>query len=1027
MKRIGKSLAALALALVMSLTLLPVQAMAAEVGLTGKGGLKTVYTGEYINPLYADALGAETSGWSQPKVSIQRAADVQTVADEPYLTEAEAVKELQRRMIAREESITINVQVPSGADLQKKMDAWWQDALAHTSKNGSAGDYLRWQYAGYSSSASTSNGSDWKVTYAAPKGMTSIWYTDAAQEKNLTSYIQSTILPQLALDGKTTYQKVQAIYDWITRNVRYDKKNLDDNSYYLKYTAFAAAINKTAVCQGYTNLFYRLANDAGIDCRIITGGKHAWNIVQMDDGKYYCMDATWDEGQSSYSYFLKGLPEFSKTHSPQTDSQNTPYWTLYVSKMSDTDYNAVPVPTPTRPANVTLVSAKAVSGGIQVTWKEAAGAATYKVYRKDAANPDWTALTTTATGTSYVDKTAKAGVKYTYTVRGVASDGKTLSPSHDKTGVSATMPKPVSRPANVTLVSAKAVSGGIQVTWKEAAGAATYKVYRKDATNPDWTALTTTATGTSYVDKTAKAGVKYTYTVRGVAEDGKTLSPSHDKTGVSATMPKPVSRPANVTLVSAKAVSGGIQVTWKEAAGAATYKVYRKDATNPDWTALTTTATGTSYVDKTAKAGVTYTYTVRGVAADGKTLSPSHDKTGVSATMPKPARPANVTLVSAKAVSGGIQVTWKEAAGAATYKVYRKDAANPDWTALTTTATGTSYVDKTAVAGVTYTYTVRGVAEDGKTLSPSHDKTGVSATMPKPARPANVTLVSAKAVTSGGIQVTWKEAAGAATYKVYRKDAANPDWTGLTTTATGTSYVDKTAVAGVKYTYTVRGVASDGKTLSPSHDKTGVSATARPANVTLVSAKAVSGGIQVTWKEAAGAATYKVYRKDAANPDWTALTSSATGTSYVDKTAKAGVKYTYTVRGVAKDGKTLSPSHDKTGVSATATPARVALVDAKRITTGTKGIQVRWKSAANAQTYNVYRAANPPTDKKGNPAAVTSGWKLVGKQVNGLSFKDTTGQPGVTYAYTVRGVAADGKTRSATYNEYGVRATMPKR
>ena len=296
----------------------------------------------------------------------------------------------------------------------------------------------------------------------------------------------------------------------------------------------------------------------------------------------------------------------------------------------------------------------------------------------------------------------------------------------------------------------------------------------------------------------------------------------------------------------------------------------------------------------------------------------------------------------------------------------------------------------------------------------------------EPARPANVTLVSAKAV-SGGIQVTWKEAAGAATYKVYRKDAANPDWTALTTTATGTSYVDKTAKPGVKYTYTVRGVASDGKTLSPSHDKTGVSATARPANVTLVSAKAVSGGIQVTWKEAAGAATYKVYRKDATNPDWTALTTTATGTSYVDKTAKAGVKYTYTVRGVAKDGKTLSPSHDKTGVSATATPARVALVDAKQVTTGTKGIQVRWKSAANAQTYNVYRAANPPTDRKGNPAAVTSGWKLVGKQVNGLSFKDTTGQPGVTYAYTVRGVAADGKTRSATYNEYGVRATMPKR
>ena len=36
MKRIGKSLAALALALVMSLTLLPVQAMAADSVLTGR-------------------------------------------------------------------------------------------------------------------------------------------------------------------------------------------------------------------------------------------------------------------------------------------------------------------------------------------------------------------------------------------------------------------------------------------------------------------------------------------------------------------------------------------------------------------------------------------------------------------------------------------------------------------------------------------------------------------------------------------------------------------------------------------------------------------------------------------------------------------------------------------------------------------------------------------------------------------------------------------------------------------------------
>ena len=472
--------------------------------------------------------------------------------------------------------------------------------------------------------------------------------------------------------------------------------------------------------------------------------------------------------------------------------------------------------------------------------------------------------------------------------------------------------------------------------------------------------------------------------------------------------------PANVKLVSAKVVSGGIQVTWNEADGAVKYRVYRKDAVNTGWKVIAT-VTGTSHVDKTAAAGVTYSYTVRGVDADGE-LSPGFDRTGVSATIPKPTAPANVTLGDAKVVTGGIQVTWNEADGAAKYKVYRKDASNTVWRVIAT-VTGTSYTDKTAKIGTKYNYTVRGVAADGKTLSPGFDRTGVSATIPKPTAPANVTLGGAKAV-SGGIQVTWQAANGAVKYNVYRKDASNTVWR-VIATVTGTSYTDKTAKIGTKYNYTVRGVAADGKTLSPGYDKTGVSATAAPANVTMGSAKAVNSGIQVTWQRAEDAAKYRVYRKDAANTGWKAI-ATVSDTSYVDKTAKIGTKYTYTVRGVAADGKTLSPGYDKTGVSATATPAKVALVGGKRVTSGTKGIQVTWKSTANAQTYNVYRAANPPS---GDVPA--SAWVLVGKKVNALTFKDTTGKSGTLYAYTVRGVAVDGKTLSAAYNKYGVRVTMP--
>ena len=623
-----KKLLSLLLALVMTATLLPVQAMAAEGGLAERCGLKTVYTGEYVNPLYADALGAETSGWSQPKASTQWASDVQTAANATYLTEAEAVKVLRRQMVARSDRIQIRVRTTPTGDHRKVAANLWDKAQDHIRGSGTTGDYLLWQYGGISYSFSYSEKGreyEYDITYKPnEKYSNTIWYTTAAQEKWLSDYINGTMRPQLALDTKTTYQKVEAIYDWITEKVRYDYSHLNNNSYLLQFTAYAAVRNRTAVCQGYANLLYRLANDAGIDCRIITGGNHAWNIIQMNDGKYYCMDATWDEGKNSYSYFLKGLPEFSKTHTPETDSYNTPYWTSYVSKMSNTDYNSAFA---AAPANVTMRTAAVSGKDIVVTWQQAAGAARYKVFRKDPVNTGWKVVATVS-GLSYTDKNATAGVKYSYTVRGVNTDGA-LSPGFDRTGVSAMVPK-AAAPANVTLGSAKAVSGGIRVTWQAASGAAKYKVYRKDAVNTKWTVIAT-VTGTSYTDKSGTAGTKYSYTVRGVAADGKTLSPGYNKTGVSATVPKAAAVPAEVKMGDATARGSYITVDWSRAANASAYRVYRRINNSTDWRIVASSVNGTSYTDWNVEPGVRYSYTVRGIAADGKTLSRTYDRVGVFA------------------------------------------------------------------------------------------------------------------------------------------------------------------------------------------------------------------------------------------------------------------------------------------------------------------------------------------------------------------------------------------------------------
>jgi len=122
-------------------------------------------------------------------------------------------------------------------------------------------------------------------------------------------------------------------------NITYDYKNLNDPNYTLKFSAYAALINKTSVCQGYATLFYRLALEAGLDARVIAGvaggGNHAWNIVKIN-GSYYNLDSTWDAGRDPYDYFLKNMDDFSD-HDRNADYTASDFVTAY--PMSATSYD----------------------------------------------------------------------------------------------------------------------------------------------------------------------------------------------------------------------------------------------------------------------------------------------------------------------------------------------------------------------------------------------------------------------------------------------------------------------------------------------------------------------------------------------------------------------------------------------------------------------------------------------------------------------------------------------------------------
>ena len=1070
MKRVTKSVTALLLALVLSLTLLPAQALAADTA-----PAQTTYIGSYVNPAYAGKIGIPRR---QSTLSVQTAQITQPKkAGTVYTKEAAAAADLRKQMVSRSEVMSVTLRSARDDMLTLAADLW-DLALDHVEGSGTTGDYLRWQHTGKSCAMKKmplASGYQYTFTYTPyTEYFDTIWFTTNAQEKALTNYIQNTILPQLSLGGKTTYQKVQAIYNWITANVKYDYSHMNDPTYWPQYTAYAAAVQKKAVCQGYANLFYRLANDAGIDCRIITGKAyngtqtedHAWNIVRMEDEKYYCLDATWDAGlkPENYEYFLKGLTSFSRDHQAETDKLNTPYWTQYESRTSAADYKA----------SSTQLPAPAVTGGKDsqgrptLKWNAVSGAAKYEVYR--ARSKDGTySLMSTQSATGYTNTSDLTnGNTYYYKVRALDADGTAGAWSSI---VSVTYKQTLPAP---TVTGGNDSQGRPTLKWNAVSGAAKYEVYRarsKDGTYSKYSTTTGTSyTNTSYIEN----GNTYYYKVRALDANGTAGAWS---SVVSVTYKQTLPAP---TVTGGNDAQGRPTLKWNAVTGAAKYEVYRarsKDGDSIKYSTVTGTSyTNTSYIED----GNTYYYKVRALDANGTAGAWSSI---VSVTY----RAASTGTLSAPAVTGGKDsqgrptLKWNAVSGAAKYEVYRARSKDGDYIKYST-VTGTSYTNTSYIeSGNTYYYKVRALKSDGTAGAWS---SVVSVTYKQ--------TLTAPAVTGGNDAqgrptLTWKAVSGAAKYEVYRARSKDGTYTKYSTT-TGTAYTNSSYLtSGATYYYKVRALDANGNA-GPYSAVVSVTCRLKLTAPTVTGSTDSQGRPTLKWNAVTGAAKYEVYRARSKDGDYIKY-STVTGTSYTNTSyIENGNTYYYKVRALGSDG-TAGP--DSTPVSVTyKAPFGAPLVTGSKDSQGRPAL--KWDKVTDAAKYEVYRArskdgtyslmstqsatgytntsylANGTTyyykvralkangtasayssvvtitygtvptpaapamrSAKADSAGITvswdtaanavtynvyrttdagSSWTQVASSVKGTSYKDTTVQKGVKYGYKVRGVAADGKT-----------------
>ena len=142
-------------------------------------------------------------------------------------------------------------------------------------------------------------------------------------------------IDQMLSSGATNYDKVKAIHDKICSMVTYEDKNLGNAYYQTPYSLYIDADGDgkvETVCAGYAKMMKLQCDKYGIPCVLVTGvtdtgEAHMWNYIQLEDGKWYAVDATWDDqstimydffmvGSETYSSAAFGSKKFSVTHMP---------------------------------------------------------------------------------------------------------------------------------------------------------------------------------------------------------------------------------------------------------------------------------------------------------------------------------------------------------------------------------------------------------------------------------------------------------------------------------------------------------------------------------------------------------------------------------------------------------------------------------------------------------------------------------------------------------------------------------------
>lgn len=338
-----------------------------------------------------------------------------------------------------------------------------------------------------------------------------VYYYDGILDEveSVQGAFQSAVAAIDERQDESQYGLVNGIYTYVKDVAEYNYSALDAAYNHTLTGILLDKYEHRCTCEGYAKLIKWLCDYYGIPNGMVIGGSnvndqgdvlvnHIWNVIEMNDGQWYLIDATWDDTGEN-SYFLAGNNtidslgrKVSESHLASPYFSNSEYEPFILPILADEGYikedlKSVP--------DVENLKAEAFGRQkVKLFWEAVPEAEGYLIYGWKNGSYGYVGMTTL--GEIYTDVKASEERNNLYWVYAYVTDnnGK-MYPGGCKQYAQAKGVCPA-----VTDLTPSSVSGGVRLGWKVSRDAEGYLVYGMNGSDRTYHYIGMTTRGTTFKD-----------------------------------------------------------------------------------------------------------------------------------------------------------------------------------------------------------------------------------------------------------------------------------------------------------------------------------------------------------------------------------------------------------------------------------------------------------------------------------------------------------------------------------------------